>query len=580
MFKNLRISTRLALGFAIVLALSILSTGVGMWQLRQVSEETRQMMEKPLAKERLVADWYRNVFAAIRRTTAIAKSTDESLGVFFKEDTAATAKSSSEIQKAFEAYLVTDQEKDLYKRIGEVREKYQKARDTAIKEKVAGNSAESTRILEQQYLPASKLYESLLMELLQVQRKAIDDNAHAIEQSYKKGFELLGLLVLLVLAFGITFAFLIARSISRPLGEAVAVARKVADGDLRADIAVTSKDETGQLMEALRDMNLSLMRIVAEVRGGTEAITTATAEISSGTMDLSSRTEQQASSLEETASSMEELTSTVKQNADNARQANTLAVSASEVATRGGTVVSQVVQTMGSINDASKKIVDIISVIDGIAFQTNILALNAAVEAARAGEQGRGFAVVAGEVRSLAQRSAAAAKEIKALIDDSVEKVETGSKLVGEAGSTMDEVVSSVRRVTDIMAEIMAASEEQSAGIEQVNHAITQMDQVTQQNAALVEQAAAAADAMREQAGHLTHAVGVFKLDGVQQSVAAAPVPVKAKASSPAVKHKPAPVRASKRPKIASASAGVPVVRTAAVPRPQPAGGQDDWEEF
>jgi methyl-accepting chemotaxis protein len=259
-------------------------------------------------------------------------------------------------------------------------------------------------------------------------------------------------------------------------------------------------------------MSGSLVKIVGEVRTGTDTIATASGQIASGNLDLSSRTEQQASALEETASSMEELTGTVKQNADNARQANGLAVLASEVAVKGGTVVSQVVGTMSSINDSAKKIVDIIGVIDGIAFQTNILALNAAVEAARAGEQGRGFAVVASEVRSLAQRSAAAAKEIKTLIDDSVEKVDTGSKLVAQAGATMDEVVASVKRVTDIVGEISAASQEQSTGIEQVNQAITQMDDVTQQNAALVEEAAAASQSLQDQAANLAHVVSVFKL--------------------------------------------------------------------
>ncbi|WP_034297014.1 methyl-accepting chemotaxis protein [Herbaspirillum sp. RV1423] len=315
---------------------------------------------------------------------------------------------------------------------------------------------------------------------------------------------------------GMLLAFWIARIVSRPLNVAVEVARRVAEGDLTAHIDVQSKDETGQLMQALKAMNDSLLNIVSQVRTGTDMIATASTQIATGNSDLSSRTEEQASSLEETASSMEELTSTVKQNADNARQANQLAVSASEVAIQGGSVVGKVVDTMGAINDSSKKIVDIISVIDGIAFQTNILALNAAVEAARAGEQGRGFAVVASEVRSLAQRSASAAKEIKGLIDDSVDKVGSGSKLVAQAGQTMTEVVASVKRVTDIVSEITAASQEQSAGIEQVNQAITQMDQVTQQNAALVEEAAAAAQSLQDQAGKLSGIVGIFKIEQEQ----------------------------------------------------------------
>ncbi|WP_307723876.1 methyl-accepting chemotaxis protein [Sulfuriferula plumbiphila] len=329
-------------------------------------------------------------------------------------------------------------------------------------------------------------------------------------------------------------AIWLGHNITRPLSLAVDLAKRVALGDLTSRVEITSKDETGELMGALKDMNESLVRIVGQVRTGTDMIATASSQIASGNLDLSSRTEQQASSLEETASSMEELTSTVKQNADNARQANQLAVSASDVAVKGGNVVSQVVDTMGSINESAKKIVDIISVIDGIAFQTNILALNAAVEAARAGEQGRGFAVVATEVRSLAQRSAAAAKEIKTLIGDSVEKVDIGAKLVDQAGATMEEVVASVKRVTDIMGEITAASQEQSAGIEQVNQAIAQMDQVTQQNAALVEEAAAAAESLQDQAGNLAQSVSVFKLDNNQTDrMAVTEQPARIKAGTP-----------------------------------------------
>ena len=310
------------------------------------------------------------------------------------------------------------------------------------------------------------------------------------------------------------------RSTLAPLEAALKVTRQIAAGDLTGRLETSSADELGVLIGALNEMNENLKGIVAEVREGTDAISTASKQIASGNADLSQRTEEQASSLEETASSMEELTGTVKQNSENAKHANQLAVSASEVAVKGGQVVGQVVTTMSSINESSKKIVDIISVIDGIAFQTNILALNAAVEAARAGEQGRGFAVVASEVRSLAQRSAAAAKEIKVLIGDSVSKVDAGTKLVDEAGKAMQEIVTSVKRVTDIMSEITAASQEQSAGIEQVNQAITQMDEVTQQNAALVEQAAAAAESMQEQAQHLAQSVAVFNVGNVAAGTA------------------------------------------------------------
>ncbi|MDB5776441.1 MAG: tar13 [Herbaspirillum sp.] len=318
------------------------------------------------------------------------------------------------------------------------------------------------------------------------------------------------------IGLGLLTAFLSAmflmRAIMHPLQEMLVHFAAIAKGDLSNVVVVKRKDEMGLLMGGLAQMQQSLTTTVANVRQGTAAIGVATTQISAGNLDLSSRTEQQAASLEETASSMEQLTSTVKQNADNARQANQMALTASAVAEKGGTVVSRVVDTMDGINASARKIADIISVIDGIAFQTNILALNAAVEAARAGEQGRGFAVVASEVRSLAQRSAAAAKEIKGLIDDSVLKVDSGSKLVAEAGTTMIEVVASVKQVADVMSEILAASVEQSAGIEQVNQAVTQMDQATQQNAALVEEAAAAAASLQDQAGRLVQAVAVFKL--------------------------------------------------------------------
>lgn len=337
------------------------------------------------------------------------------------------------------------------------------------------------------------------------------------QQNYDSAYSafsrmMIALLALLAFAIAITVAMtaFMTRAIVRPLQTAIRAAKRIATGDLTSDIEVRGRDETGQLLQALHDMNTSLARIVGEVHGGTSAISTASGQIAAGNAELSQRTEEQASSLEETASSMEELTSTVKQNADNAKQANQLAAGASAVAVKGGDVVNQVVTTMNSINESSGKIVEIISVIDGIAFQTNILALNAAVEAARAGDQGRGFAVVASEVRRLAQRSAEAAREIKELITTSVHNVRDGTHLVGEAGKTMDEIVTAVKRVTDIMSEIAAASQEQSAGIEQVNQAVAQMDHVTQQNAALVEEAAAAAESMQEQAGRLSETVRRF----------------------------------------------------------------------
>jgi len=361
-------------------------------------------------------------------------------------------------------------------------------------------------------------------DLIELEQKRQETSVAAIidaNDSFRQG--LIGI-VALALVLAAVVSVMTTRSITNPLKQALDLAESVSRGDLTSELAVRSNDEVGKMMQALGKMNLSLRDIVTDVRYGTDAIATASSEIAAGNQELSQRTEQQSSSLQDTVASMEELTATVRQNADNARQANQLAVSASEVVIKGNAVVSQVVTTMASINDSSKKIVDIISVIDSIAFQTNILALNAAVEAARAGEQGRGFAVVASEVRSLAQRSASAAKEIKTLIGDSVEKVDTGTSLVNEAGATMDEILTSVKRVTDIMSEIMAATTEQSAGIEQVNQAVSQIDQVTQQNAALVEQATAAAAELQNQSAHLARSVALFKLsDQLRHTAAVSP---------------------------------------------------------
>ncbi len=419
--------------------------------------------------------------------------------------------------------------------------------------------------------PPTQAIDGIVASVLERSNQMMAAADQQSQESYKTACLLLLTAVVLAAVFGGAVTLWLGKSITRPLHKALELAETAASGDLRSTITSTSKDETGQLLKALDGMNGSLTKIVAEVRHSTHTISDAAREIARGNLDLSSRTEEQASSLEETASAMEQLTSTVKQNAENARQANGLAITASEVAMKGGAVVSQVVETMGSINDSSKKIVDIISVIDGIAFQTNILALNAAVEAARAGEQGRGFAVVAAEVRNLAQRSAAAAKEIKSLIGDSVEKVGAGAKLVDQAGATMDDIVASVKRVTDIIAEISVASAEQTTGIEQINIAITQMDQVTQRNAALVEEAAAAADSMQQQGEVLVDTVSVFKInDEAARYAESAEAIVKRKPVSTA-RAVAAPARpklqAVKRPALAAAAnAG--------------GGAADDWEEF
>jgi methyl-accepting chemotaxis protein len=427
-----------------------------------------------------------------------------------------------------------------------------KAFKEAIGQVLAFNSEGAAKVISGRIDPLNQQTLALINKLVDMQQanaKEVMDGSVSSDRNLMMMLFGLGAVAVVI---GIVCAAVITGSITGPLAGAVEVAQKVAAGELTSQVHVEGKDETSELLQALKDMNDSLSKTVGDVRNGTEMISTASQEIASGNADLSARTESQASSLEETASSMEELTSTVKQNADNARQANQLAVSASSVAEKGGTVVSQVVETMGSIKASSSKIVDIIGVIDGIAFQTNILALNAAVEAARAGEQGRGFAVVASEVRNLAQRSAGAAKEIKELIGDSVNKVDAGSKLVDEAGQTMDLIVTSIRQVADIMGEITAATQEQSNGIEEVNQAITQMDEMTQQNAALVEQAAAAAESMQEQAQMLAQAVSIFKLshdEGHRPAARAmAPAP-RAAVAAPA----PAPA-----PRVAAARAAAP----------------------
>ena len=521
---NMKIGLRLALAFGTILALFIAIAVAG--------------LSNGVRNDALMEALSDN-FEKVQLGNAIAEAAQENMQyvaeLIFNEERSAIEKIAAKLEANRQKNAATVKRLDAlqfdavglkrYEAVKEKRKAFIDKRNAIIALLKQAKYAEGRLQYDQILVPSVLEYKAALADYGNHQKKLAGDTVADIVERNKQNRVMVLITVSLVVLGAMLGAFLITRSITRPLREAVEVADAVARGDLERRIEVRSRDETGQLLLALARMNESLRTIVGEVRAGTEAIGTASREIASGNQDLSARTEEQASSLEETASSMEQLTATVKQNAENARQANQLAIGASGVAAKGGQVVSQVVDTMGSINASSRRIADIIGVIDGIAFQTNILALNAAVEAARAGEQGRGFAVVASEVRSLAHKSAEAAKEIKGLIGDSVARVDSGSRLVDQAGQTMEEIVVAIKRVTDIMAEIAAASQEQSAGIEQVNQAITQMDQATQQNAALVEQAAAAAESMKEQATGLAQSVSVFNL-GEAQVAAAAPGPL------------------------------------------------------
>jgi methyl-accepting chemotaxis protein len=529
--SNLKIGARMGLGFALVLGMLAVVGALGLISMGRMEAHLTQIVDNhnvKISSASAMGEGFRDISLAISNIVLLAdpselKAQAEKMGAARTRYGAA--------KKILLSTQLNDNEKDLLAKLDESIRVGKPKTNLTVELGMAGSKAEATEHMLKNATPALAAAIGFVDEIVLLEKKLAGDAAADARAEYARAYRLMLVIGAMAILAGAAVAWYIARSITGPIRAAVALAETVASGDLSSAVEISSRDETGQLMTALKRMNDSLNKIVGEVRSGTETIATASDEIAGGNLDLSSRTEQQASALEETASSMEELTSTVKQNADNARQANVLAVSASEVAVQGGRVVSQVVDTMGDIYASSRKIVDIIGVIDGIAFQTNILALNAAVEAARAGEQGRGFAVVATEVRNLAQRSAAAAKEIKVLIGDSVAAVETGAKLVDQAGVTMGDIVASVARVTDIMSEITAASQEQEAGIEQINQAIGEMDSVTQQNAALVEEAAAAASSLREQAGNLAQAVSIFKLDA--QPVPKRAAPSRARVAAP-----------------------------------------------
>ncbi|MCH4583731.1 methyl-accepting chemotaxis protein [Achromobacter xylosoxidans] len=512
LFGNLSIGTRLTLGFGTVLALLLALTGLSQYELTHIGGINRAITEQTWAKANAINIIDVTTRANARANLELIVNTDPRTAetLFARIDT--NRKTIDQALETLRPLFRTEDERQKLRLLEDVRGRYVKSfQGVGALLKRGERDAARQRLLEET-LPLLDGLQDRVIEISRIQSaEMVDagaDSQRVIDNAGMLNLILSGLAVVL----GGLFAWRVSKSITAPLAQAVSVAETVARGDLGQPILAVTRDETGRLLRALHDMQDKLAGAVRTIRAGSETISSAAGQIAAGNTDLSSRTEEQAASLEETAASMEELASTVKQNADNARQANQLAASASEVAQRGGAVVSAVVSTMGDISASSRKISEIVSVIDGIAFQTNILALNAAVEAARAGEQGKGFAVVAGEVRSLAQRSAQAAREVKTLIEASVSKVAEGAGQAENAGTTMQEVVASVKRVTDIMGEIAAASQEQASGIEQVNRAVSQMDEVTQQNAALVEEAAAAAGSMQDQAHALVRAVGVFRL--------------------------------------------------------------------
>ncbi|MFZ6772382.1 methyl-accepting chemotaxis protein [Undibacterium sp. SXout7W] len=513
MLKNIAIRTRLIFVLSTLSALVFAISLAGFYSLSSSNASIKTVYDDRLVAmgqlDVVIRLILQNQLIAAKAVIDAPEKTPQAL-----EKIEANKVRANKVWDEYMATYLTEEEKVLADKFASQRKQFlEQGLNPAVEALRANNSEEAKKLILGPAEEKFQLMRETMNQLIQLQLTE-GKSEYDKSQDFYATFRLTAISFLVfAIAIAIIIGTWLIKSISNPLDYAVRIARNIAAGDLGQTIHVDSRNETGVLLSALSDMNQSLISIVGEVRLSTDTIATASSEIATGNMDLSQRTESQASSLEETASSMEELTSTVNQNADNARQANQLVISASQYASKGGEVVSQVVSTMGAIKESSRKIVDIIGVIDGIAFQTNILALNAAVEAARAGEQGRGFAVVASEVRNLAQRSASAAKEIKQLIDDSVIKVNAGGVLVDETGSTMGQIVTSVKQVADIMNEISAASSEQSNGIEQVNIAITQIDQVTQHNAALVEEAAAAAQSLQEQADKLTNVVSIFKIN-------------------------------------------------------------------
>ena len=513
--NNLRIGVRMGLGFGLLIAMMLAMVVVSVLRFAEVGDINDRIIEKDWVKADAANTIDTTTRANARRTMELVIATGPEQVLRIQKDIEANKKTIAAALDTLDQLIYLPEGRALLATLRQARTAYVASFSRVAELAGAGQREEAIALLNSETLPALDALQKPITQLTALQRRIVVASSAELQSRTTGARSLMLVLGAMGLLVGAAFSYWMTRSITRPMQAAVAMAKRVASGDLTGQTVSRGRDEAAELLTALQDMNDSLVQIVHQVRGGADSMATATSQIAAGNMDLSSRTEEQASALEQTAASMEELAEHVRQNFETGRQANALADSAATVAVRGGAVVAQVVSTMEAIQTSSNKIADIIGLIDGIAFQTNILALNAAVEAARAGEQGRGFAVVASEVRSLAGRSAAAAKEIKDLIGVSVANVGEGCKLVEQAGSTMDEIVVSVRKVADLMGEVTLASKDQTSGIEQVNQAVGQMDQVTQQNAALVEQAAAAAQSLEQQAQSLLHAVGVFHLEPV-----------------------------------------------------------------
>ena len=585
--KQVRMAHKLWFAVILIVVLLVAVVGFAGYRSSKVQAQADAVAKEMEARVQAAIRWSGLTETNAARTQALIVSSDTAVEEEFKDVIAATSAQISEVQKSLESMALSDADKAQMAKIADARKKMIDLRGEARKLKGAGQQDQAVTLVKQSYNPAVAAYLQTLRDFVKQQQETAAASQAEMGASRMLTVKIAAVAVGVLLLAIIVGAYYLIGSIQRPLEQASGLAERIASGDLSMQESVTRGDEFGDLLRSLYTMSDALGRMVQQVRQSTDSIAIASAEIATGNHDLSTRTEETSSNLQETAAAMEQFTSTIQQSAGSAQQASSLAAGATGVARKGGDVVTQVVATMEDINHSSKKIADIIGVIDSIAFQTNILALNAAVEAARAGEQGRGFAVVASEVRSLAQRSASAAKEIKELINASVEKVETGSRLVSDAGATMTDIVQSVQRVTDMIGEITAASSEQSAGVSQVNQSIGNLDQMTQQNAALVEESAAAAQSLREQADHLAQVVSRFKVSaasyapaqaaiGAARASAATARPAAKPASSPAAKSaaKPLAAKAPATPQLSAAPAAAPR-------KPQVAQGADeDWESF